>query len=144
MSNAYTQNNRAARLELTALIERLSNEQLALPLDAGWTVAGVLAHLAFWDQRALTLLARWQAGGIGPSPIDVDVINEATRPLCIAIEPHRAAVLTVAAAEAIDQAIEQLPPAFMAQVERDGPTVHLDRAAHRREHLRHIAQSLGL
>jgi hypothetical protein len=54
MSNAYTRENTAEREHLIALANRLTDEQLSRTVEAGWTVAGILAHLAFWDQRAVT------------------------------------------------------------------------------------------
>jgi len=144
MSNAYTQANSTERAHLIALVNRLSDEQLARPLSAGWTVSGVLAHLAFWDERAIVLLQKWQESGIAPSPNDIDVVNDASKPLCLALAPRTAANLAVATAIAIDQTIEKLDPAFMAEVETNGKTVRLDRANHRRGHLAEIEQALGL
>ena len=56
LDRAYVSENAAESEHLQALIRRLTDEQLARPLEAGWTVSAVLAHLAFWDQRALVLL----------------------------------------------------------------------------------------
>lgn len=142
MNNPYVQANASEREHLAALVNRLTAAELSRPLAAGWTVAGVLAHLAFWDLRALTLLKKWRQEGIGPSPIDTDVVNEATRELCNAIPPRVAAQLALAAAAALDEAIEKLDPLMLAAVETDGATVHLDRAAHRRLHLGEIEQAL--
>ncbi len=142
MNNPYVQANASERDHLAALVNRLTAAELSRPLAAGWTVAGVLAHLAFWDLRALTLLKKWRQEGIGPSPIDTDVVNEATRELCNAIPPRVAAQLALAAAAALDEAIEKLDPLMLAAVETDGATVHLDRAAHRRLHLGEIEQAL--
>lgn len=50
-----------------------------------WTVATLLAHLAFWDQRVLALLRRWKEKGVDLSPIDADAVNETLRPLCLAL-----------------------------------------------------------
>jgi hypothetical protein len=113
------------------------------PLEAGWTAAGMLAHLAFWDQRALTLLRKWREEGVGPSPIDTHVVNEAMRPHCLAIPPRAAAELAVACAEAIDHELEALDPGFLAEVEARGTTVHLRRAEHRRLHLDEIERALA-
>lgn len=142
MNNPYVQANASERDHLAALVNRLTRAELSRPLAAGWTVAGVLAHLAFWDLRALTLLKKWRQEGIGPSPIDTDVVNEATRELCNAISPQVAAQLALAAAAAIDEAIAQLDAPLLAAVETGGTTVHLDRAAHRRLHLGEIEQAL--
>jgi hypothetical protein len=144
MSNAYTRDNTTEREHLIALANRLTDEQLSRPLEAGWTVSGILAHLAFWDQRALTLLEKWAQDGIGPSPIDTDVVNEATRVLCVVIPPRAAAQMAIACASAIDRAIEQLDPTTLKKVETDGQTVHLNRAEHRRLHLGQIEQALDM
>jgi len=144
MNDIYTRGNTVERQHLIALVNRLTNEELNHLLEAGWTIAGVLAHLAFWDQRALILLKKWQQEGIGPSAIDVDVVNEATRFLCIALPPRVAAQLAIATAEAIDQAIDQLDPAMIAEIETNGQTVRLDRTHHRREHLVQIEQALKI
>ncbi len=144
MENTYTNQNNASRQELTELIQRLSEEQLRRPMEAGWTVAGVLAHLAFWDQRALTLLKKWQQEGIGPSEIDTDVVNETTRILCINLASRVAAQLAIDCAQAVDQEIERLDPEFLRLVEHDGKTVRLDRANHRKNHSSEITNILGL
>lgn len=142
--NKYSQENAAGRQRLTALVNRLTDEQLKRPLEAGWTVAGVLAHLAFWDQRALLLLEKWKQAGVGPSANDVDIINDTTRLLCVALAPRLAAQLAVSCAAAIDQAIESLEPGLLAEVETKGAAVRLNRALHRGEHLKEIEQALGL
>src|SRR4029079_9514198 len=45
---AYVQDNTRQRERLRALIERLDDEALSLPVNEYWTVAGVLGHLAYW------------------------------------------------------------------------------------------------
>ena len=144
LDRAYVSENAAELEHLQALVKRLTDEQLARSLEAGWTVSAVLAHLAFWDQRALVLLDKWGREGIGPSPVDTDVVNEVTRLLCLAIPPRAAAELAVACARQIDQAIERLSPERAAEIERVGTTVHLNRAYHRRDHLGEIEKVLGL
>src|SRR5262249_30117056 len=67
---SYVTKNREQLDRLRALVDKLSDQELAKPMEAGWTVAAVLAHLAFWDYRIVTLLDRWNAGGTPPSSID--------------------------------------------------------------------------
>jgi hypothetical protein len=112
-------------------------------MPGGWTVSGVLAHLAFWELRALTLLRKWQAEGITPSVVDIDVINESARRLCLTVEPRAAGELLLQSAAELDELIEQLDPDFITQVETDGKTVRLNRSLHRREHLAEIHQALN-
>jgi len=144
MNHPYVQANAVEREHLLSLINRLTDDELSQPLAAGWTVAGVFAHLAFWDLRALTLLKKWKQNGIGPSPIDTDIVNEAMREHCIAISPRAATRLAISTASAIDEAIELLDAPMFTEVETNGSTVHLNRASHRQEHLSQIEQALGI
>ena len=62
---------RKRRKRLKSLIDRLTDNELNLPLGDNWTVAVAFAHLAFWDQRSLYMLRKWkQSGNVEPSPID--------------------------------------------------------------------------
>ena len=144
LNNPYIQGNTVERKHLVALVNRLTDDELSRALEADWIVSAVLAHLAFWDQRALTLLNKWKQDGIGPSPMDTDIVNEAMRLHCLAIPPRTAAHLAIDCAVAIDQAIAELDPAMLADVETNGKTVRLDRAHHRRVHLEQIEQALGI
>jgi hypothetical protein len=141
---SYIVDNKVEREHLIRLANRLAESQLMHPMPAGWTVAAVLAHLAFWDQRGLVLLEKWADEGIGPSPIDTDAVNEVTRILCLGIPPRAAAQLAIDCAARIDAAIEQLSPQFAADVMEKGKTVRLNRADHRRTHLGEIERVLGL
>jgi hypothetical protein len=76
MNNPYVEANAREREHLAALADRLTDVELSRPMEAGWTAAGVLAHLAFWDLRALALLRKWQSEGIGPSPMDKEEQQE--------------------------------------------------------------------
>ena len=142
LDQSYISENAAEYEYLRSLVNRLTDQELACPLDAGWTVSAVLAHLAFWDQRALVLIQKWEKEGIGPSPMDTDIVNEATRLHCLAIPPRIAAELAISCAQNIDQAIERISPTMAAEMERIGKTVHLNRADHRRNHLGQIEKAL--
>jgi hypothetical protein len=142
--NTYSLPNTTEREHLTALVKRLTDDELSRPLEAGWTVAGMLAHLAFWDQRALCLLEKWKKAGVSPSPVEVDIVNDAIRPLCAALAPRAAAELAVSSAQAIDAAIDGLEPGLLAEVEAKGSAVRLNRALHRRDHLEQIERTLGI
>jgi hypothetical protein len=141
---SYISENAAERERLRALVNRLSDQQLGQPLEAGWTVSAVLAHLAFWDQRALILIEKWKKEGVGPSPMDTDVVNEATRGLCLAIPPRTAANIAFSTALALDQTIDGLSPEMVKEIETIGTTARLDRARHRRLHLDQIKTALGI
>ena len=145
VDRSYVALNNAQRARLEAVVGRLSDADLARPMAGGWTVAGVLAHLAFWDQRAFILLDRWQRQGMTPPPDDgahVDWINDAGKPLFLALPPRRAAELAVAIAEAADRKVESLPDELVSRNAAAGTPVTLVRANHRREHLDEIERAL--
>ncbi len=148
VDRSYVAQNNTQRERLRVLVARLSDEQLRHPLSAGWTVAGVLAHLAFWDQRALVLIERWERGGPESVPRrivpdDVDWINDAAKVLCSALPPRTAAQLAVATAEAVDRKAEALAADLVAANAAAGNPINLVRAEHRREHLDEIERLLA-
>ena len=65
---SYVAENQAQLARLRALVDSLTDAELAQPMPAGWTVAGVLAHLAYWDQRIVVLMDRWGPEGKGSPP----------------------------------------------------------------------------
>ena len=134
--------NKASRTELTNFVNSLSPTQLNQEMPAGWNVLAVLAHLAFWDQRAITLLEKWQREGICASPNDTDVINETSRPFLRTLNPEQGKNLVLATALEIDDLIDSLPETFFSDVLENGTTVHLNRAEHRRMHIEEIKHAL--
>jgi hypothetical protein len=138
--------NNAERARLKALVERLSDEELSRPMPAGWTVAAVLAHMAFWDGRALALMNKWDSG-VAPSaadyePVDVSWLNDAAKPLCLALPPRTAARLALQLAEETDRRAEALSDELLAQIVAAGTPFNLSRASHRQEHLDEIERHL--
>jgi hypothetical protein len=141
--------NAAVLDRLQRLVERLSDEQLSSAVNESWTVAAVLAHMAFWDARALYLADRLVAGApFGPDhdePDDPDWINDSHRPLAHAIRPRDAAELALRVAAETDRRIASLTP---DQLERAWPLDESSplnplRASHRAEHLDEIEAALG-
>jgi hypothetical protein len=145
VDRSYIAANEASLRQLRTLVDRLSDAQLARPLPDGWTVAAALAHVAFWDQRALWLLDRWERGERPRPPHagDVDWINEAAKPLCLALPPRTAARLAVEIAERVDRRLAAVPDARLAENEAAGAPIRVDRAHHRRTHLEEIERELG-
>lgn len=148
VDRSYVVENSAQRARLQALVGRLSDAALGRSMDAGWTVAAVLGHLAFWDQRIAIVVDRWRqaAPSALPPVVDpgvVDWINDAAKPMLLAVPARRAAELAVAAAEAADRSLETLPDAFVAANEAAGSPVVFTRAKHRREHLDEIERMLA-
>jgi hypothetical protein len=137
---SYVAKNDAERARLRALVTQASDADLARPMPAGWTVAAVLGHLAFWDQRILALIEGWERG-VPPPPQhqgDVDWINDAGKPFLLALPPRKAAELALAIAEAVDRKVAALPDDLVAKNAVAGNPLNLLRAEHRKEHLDEI------
>lgn len=113
MERPFVVENTRERERLRRLVDRITDKELSLPMWAEWTVAAALAHLAFWDQRALVLMKKWKTSGVVSSPVDDDVTNDSILSLCLAISPRVAANLAVAAAEAIDFELEKAGEALI-------------------------------
>ena len=145
IDRGYVQKNDAERTRLKALIGKWSDADLARPTPGGWTVAGVLGHLAFWDQRILELLQRWETKGIAPSTeveTDIDWINDSAKPMFLAVPPRKAAELALAIAEATDRKVATLSDDLVAKNAAAGSPINLVRAEHRKEHLDEIERVL--
>jgi Mycothiol maleylpyruvate isomerase N-terminal domain len=143
---SYIHENARELERLRTLVSRLGDDELRRPVNESWTVAGVLAHIAFWDARALVLGEKLRRGvpfsASDDEPEDVDWINDATRPLIEAIEPRHAAELAQRVAEDTDRLVAALPPERMWPADPDSPLTAL-RASHRGEHLDAIEGALA-
>jgi hypothetical protein len=144
---SYVDANRAALDRLEGFVEKASDADLEHPMEDGWTVASVLAHVAFWDLRVVACVEAWGPAGSGPVPTyhddAVDWINDAAKPLISALEPRVAARVTVEAAESADRAVAGLSDDLLARNEALGLLVNPDRADHRLEHLDEIERTLS-
>ena len=146
IDRGYVKANDTERARLEAFVARCSDADLAQPLPAGWTVAAVLAHLAFWDERVKLLFDRWRTTGVPPAPevaTDVDWINDAAKPMFLALAPRRAAELAVEVARATDRLVEALPDEMVARNAAAAAPLNLVRAVHRRDHLDEIERVVG-
>ena len=142
---SYVAENDRERHRLEALVDKLDDKALSQPMPAGWTIASVLAHLAFWDERAILLIDLLKRGTSIPlleNAVDVEWINDAAKPAQLALDPRRAATLAVETARATDQAVAALSDDLLAKNATAGSPINLLRAEHRREHLDEIEQVL--
>lgn len=134
------------RERLRALVKRLSDDELRRPMPDGWTVASVLAHVAYWDARAIYFLDKWGPSG-EPSvyePEDTDAANESAKPLCLALPPRIAADLALRVAEEADGKVRALSDEMLMKIRAKGdPPFSLSRGSHRREHLDDIDRLFG-
>jgi hypothetical protein len=138
----FVQENTVSRQKLERFVHSLSDEDLARNNPHGWTVAALLAHLAFWDQRIVTLLHRWKAEGVDESPVDPDMINDSLRPLCLALDPRTAVELCLASAAAADAELETVTADLVAEIEASPTHFRFNRALHRNDHLNEIEDLL--
>ena len=126
--------NREQLERLRRLVARLSDDDLRRELPDGWTIADVLAHLAFYDRRAAILLERFGREGVFASPYDYETINAALPHLTRRIPPREIVAEVVAAADAADRAAAATPATLAGEIRRLNQ-VKLARADHRRSHL---------
>lgn len=127
---------------LKQLLADLSDADFERQVGHGWTIKATLAHLAFWDIRALTLIEKFEKEGVGPSDNDVDVINEVVRYFGDALSGRAAFDLWVTNAEALDKRIANLPDTMIDAVRADGNPFNLPRHHHRSEHREEIEKLL--
>jgi len=143
MDRNFVTENAKEREKLCSLVAGITDEELSLPLGGDWTIAVALAHLAFWDQRSLLLMRKWQQSGVEPSPIDIDVINDSLLPLLRVIPPRAAADLAVSSAEAIDRELQKASSDLIDSIESLGEKFRLYRSIHRKLHLDEIEARLA-
>ncbi|UCD82887.1 MAG: hypothetical protein JSW26_16070 [Desulfobacterales bacterium] len=144
MDRPFVAENSKERKRLISLVQRLTDQELRLPLGKDWTIAVALAHLSFWDRRALFLLRKWKNSGIvEASPIDIDTTNDSLLALWLAIPPRAAANLAVSSAEEIDRELEAAPSDLIIKIESLGENFRLYRSIHRKLHIDEIEQVLN-
>ena len=144
MDRPYVAENAKERERLKSLVERLSDEELNLPMGEDWTISVALAHLSFWDQRALVLVRKWKkTGTIEPSPIDIDVTNNSLLSTWRALPPRVAANLAISSAEEIDRELEEASSDLITAIEGLGEKFRLYRSIHRKMHLDEIVKTLS-
>ncbi len=143
----YAQENAESRQRLESLVHRLTDTDLALSTHYGWTVAALLAHLAFWDQRVLVILKRWKEQGFDPSPIDAMAVNDSLRVICHALEPRTAIELCLSSAQSVDTELETLTSDLVKQIEEHSEATssqfRMNRSLHRNGHLDDIEALLN-
>ena len=136
--------NAESRDRLLALVASLDEQTLQRQVDADWTIAALLAHVAFWDQICAV---RWDAFNDGGSLADVpdtliDFINAANLPTWRALPGHAAVDVLRQAMEETDTRIARLPDTAVQAAMSGGFTFMLDRTGHRNEHAVQIATFL--
>lgn len=143
---SFVERNSRELDRMRRLVGSMSEKDLRRPLGEHWTVAGILGHIAFWDGRVLALADKLERGvAFSPSdnePEDVDWINDAARPLILAVEPRVLAELALRTAEEADGKVASLPPDRTWPEDPESP-INAMRASHRGEHLDQIESALA-
>jgi len=122
-------------------VEGLSDEDLARANDSGWTVAALLAHLAFWDRRALYVLDMTERDQKLFIP-EIDIfVNDLSLPLWKAIPPRDAARIAIETAETVDKRLESYPATLLEEIFTYNKR-WIIRALHRGEHLDEAEEAL--
>jgi hypothetical protein len=140
----YIQVNDRERERLREFINRVDDDALAAPANEYWTVAGVLGHMAYWDNRVLVLAEKIDRGEPWvPSDAEPegDWLNDSTRPIIHAIAPRAAAELALRIAEETDARVAGLPLERMVPLDEDSP-IYPARGEHRGEHLDELERAL--
>jgi hypothetical protein len=141
IDRSFVELNRASTNRIRALATALTDMEMRHPVGEHWTVAIALAHLAFWDRRAMAILDKTERDGKLFAPeVDI-VVNDISLPLWAAIPPREAACMAIESAEALDRRLEGFPAALLKAIcIRNKRWV--ERAWHRNEHLDEVDAAL--
>lgn len=133
------QNNAAQFSRLEDLLQR--DADLTKDMGEGWTTGVALAHMAYWDRRAVGLLKLWDGEGRLPDSIYEDELNDALLPEWKAIAPQKALQLAIDASRSVNAAVEALDEDRAEAIMMMGNHFMLARGNHRMEHLDQIEQA---
>ncbi len=134
MDRSFVERNRATTSRIREMAARLSDEELQHPVGEQWTVAIMMAHLAFWDRRVLFVLDKTERDGRLFKPeIDI-VVNDISLPIWAAIPPREAARMAIETAETLDRRLETYPSGLLEEIYSFNK-LWVDRSLHRGGHL---------
>jgi hypothetical protein len=134
LDQLYVERNRASTNRIREMAARLSDEELRRPVGEHWTVAIVMAHIAFWDRRVSYVLDMTERDQKLFIPqIDI-IVNDLFLPFWAAIPPREAARLAIESAETVDRRLESFPAVHLEEMYAHNPR-WVVRALHRGEHL---------
>ena len=139
----YVEANRRSLDRMRMFVEAATDDDLRTKMPAGWTVAAVLGHLAFWDQRVQVVLDMVE-DGVKPPPYDegsVDWINDTAKRFLLAMEPRALARLAVDIATRTDERVADLSDELLDEATQLWFTER--RCDDRNEHLDEIEQALA-
>jgi hypothetical protein len=139
MEPTYITENRKTLARLKKVAGALTEKELGRVIyKEGWTIAVMLAHLAFCDERRRCMFAYWRQKGVYPTPYMDDVVNDALIKVMLKIPPKDTVSLAIDCAEAGNKEIEELPDKIRRDIEALNEPRALNRAGHRTQHLDEI------
>ena len=116
MDRSFVERNRLSTERIRSLAAGLTDEQMQTRVGEHWTVAIVLAHLAFWDRRVMYVLDMTERDGKLFIP-EIDIfVNDLSLPLWAAIPPRAAARIAIDTAETLDRRLEAFSPALLEEI----------------------------
>ena len=141
MDRSFIELNRTSTERMRS-IANLNDDELLRPVGEHWTVAIVLAHLAFWDRRVMYVLDRTEKDGKLFIP-EIDIfVNDLFLPFWQALPPREAARIGVENAEVLDRKLEAYPEGLLEEIFNYNKR-WVVRALHRNEHLDQADAALG-
>ena len=143
VDRSFIEANRRSLDRMRMFVEAASDDDLRTEMPAGWTVAAVLGHLAFWDQRVQVVLDMSDEG-VKPPPYDegsVDWINDTAKRFLLAMEPRALARLAIEIATRTDERVAHLSGELLDEATQLWFTER--RCDDRNEHLDEIQQALA-
>jgi uncharacterized damage-inducible protein DinB len=143
MIGNYSEVNQSEYKRLTDLLASLSDEDLKRSLPNGWTIADVLAHLAFWDAYAIACFQEWARNGFKSPAAQYDAINQAVDGMSCLISSASLRRWVLEMAEASNRTAANASPEVQAAIQAAGRESFLCRSKHRSHHLDQIAALLG-
>jgi hypothetical protein len=141
LDRTFIERNRASTDRIRALAARLTDKELQHPVGEHWTVAILLAHLAFWDRRVMYVLDMTERDGKLFAPAVDIFVNDVSLPLWAAIPSREAARIAIETADALDKRLEGFPPALLEEINTHNQR-WVVRALHRGEHLDDVDAAL--
>jgi uncharacterized damage-inducible protein DinB len=143
MIENYAEVNETEYKRLVDLLASLSDDDLKRTLSNGWSVADVLAHLAFWDAYAVASFQQWNRDGFKSPAAQYDAINQAVDGISRLIPPAELRRWVLEIAAAANRAAANASPEVQAAIQAAGRDSFLSRSKHRSHHLDQIVALLG-
>jgi len=143
VDRSFIEANRRSIDRVRTFVEAATDDDLRTEMPAGWTVAAVLGHLAFWDQRVQVVLDVVEEG-VKPPPYDegsVDWINDTAKRFLLAMEPRALARLALDIATRTDERVAHLSDEVLDEATQLWFTER--RCDDRNEHLDEIEHALA-